>query len=96
MPAGVINSDTRASSGGEARVNDSVNIPKEVLLVGLNRISVSVHQSSPGSSDIMFGLQLLAEKEVSPFVPGKPFSLSDRTWVESYNRDNEKSVNLKG
>ena len=96
MPAGAINSTTRASSGGEARVENSISIPKDVLLIGLNRISASVHQSSPGSSDIMFGVQLLAEKEVSPFVPGKPFSSSDRTWIEIYNRDDQKSVNLKG
>lgn len=96
MPNGIINSSTRASRGGEAVVEDPVIISKDVLVVGLNRISVSVHQSSPGSSDVMFGMQLLAEKEVSPFIPGKPFSSSNRTWLEIYNRDSEKSVNLEG
>ena len=32
--------------GGEAVVEDPVIISKDVLVVGLNRISVSVHQSS--------------------------------------------------
>ena len=96
MPNGIINSSTRASRGGEAVVEDPVIISKDVLMVGLNRISVSVHQSSPGSSDVMFGMQLLAEKEVSPFIPGKPFRSSDRTWLEIYNRHSEKSINLEG
>ena len=64
-------------------------------MVGVNRISVSVHQSAPGSSDVMFGMQLLAERELSPFVPGKPFSSSDRTWLEIYNRSTERSINLR-
>ncbi|MDE0570075.1 MAG: lamin tail domain-containing protein [Verrucomicrobiales bacterium] len=96
MPDGIINSDTRASSGGEAEIEGQFNISKEVLLVGLNRISASVHQSSPGSSDIIFGMQLLAEKEVSPFVPGKPFRSSDRTWVEIHNRNADRTINLTG
>ena len=53
MPNGIINSSTRASRGGEAVVEDPVIISKDVLVVGLNRISVSVHQSSPGSSDCL-------------------------------------------
>ena len=95
MPNGIIDSETRATRGGDAVVEGPINIPKEVLLVGVNRISVSVHQSSPGSSDVMFGMQLLAERELSPFVPGKPFSSSDRTWLEIYNRSTERSINLR-
>ncbi|RZO17883.1 MAG: hypothetical protein EVB09_03215, partial [Verrucomicrobiaceae bacterium] len=95
MPNGIIDSETRATRGGDAVVEGPFNIPKEVLLVGVNRISVSVHQSSPGSSDVMFGMQLLAERELSPFVPGKPFSSSDRTWLEIYNRSTERSINLR-
>ena len=96
MPDGIINSETRATRGGDAVVEGPVDIPKEALLVGLNRISVSVHQSSPGSSDIIFGMQLLAERELSPFVPGKPFSSSDRTWIEIHNRHKDRSIDLTG
>ena len=81
--------------GGEAVVEDPVIISKDVLVVGLINIRFS-YQSSPGSSDVMFGMQLLAEKEVLPFIPGKPFSSSNRTWLEIFNRDSEKSVNLEG
>ena len=95
MANGIINSDTRATRGGDAVVEGPFNIPKEALLVGLNRISVSVHQSSPGSSDIIFGMQLLVQRELSPFVPGKPFNSSDRAWLEIHNRNSERSINLR-
>ncbi|MFT5409051.1 MAG: hypothetical protein ACI9NC_001772, partial [Verrucomicrobiales bacterium] len=82
-------------SVGNAAVQ-SIAAPASALAVGTNRISVEVHQSSTGSSDMVFGVQLLAQQEISPFIPGEPFRSSEETWIELHNRSADRSIELGG
>ena len=59
------------------------------LRAGSNRLSVEVHQTSPGSSDIVMGVQLTASQE------GLPFRRSEDQWVELFNRGTE-DIDLGG
>ena len=47
-----------ATRGGEATLA-TISLPLSELLVGSNRISVEVHQTSANSSDVVFGLSLI-------------------------------------
>lgn len=69
-----------ALGGGEAVLIQGVSIPKSVLKVGSNRVSVQVHQTSLGSSDIVFGLQLQTVLEVPAAVE------SGTQWIELFNK----------
>ncbi|MGI9239919.1 MAG: lamin tail domain-containing protein, partial [Verrucomicrobiales bacterium] len=61
MPDGAIDSSTRASSGGNENAYVDFSIPKSFLVPGENVIAVEVHQSSGGSSDLSFDLDLDAD-----------------------------------
>jgi hypothetical protein len=78
--------ETRANpSVGNAAI-ESIAISADALIVGSNRISVEVHQSSTGSSDLVFGLKLDARFATTPFIPGAPYRNSDNQWLEIANR----------
>lgn len=82
LPAGEISFDTQALSsvGGIAEqtfVTNSVN--PGLLLAGTNVITVEVHQSSPGSSDLSFDLELLGQRSFAPKILAHP---SDQTVPE--------------
>jgi hypothetical protein len=95
MPVGAVGPETLASpSVGDATVN-SLAIPTGALIVGTNRLSVEVHQSSTGSSDMVFGLKLDARFQLTPANPGAPFRNSDNQWLEIANRSTE-TVDLSG
>jgi len=94
MPAGQIDADTESTGGGDADLIGPVDIPKTALVAGSNRISVSLHQTTPGSSDFVFGMQLIAATEVSPFIPGQPFRASDEAWIELHNRSTTRTIDL--
>ncbi|MCB1098752.1 MAG: lamin tail domain-containing protein [Verrucomicrobiae bacterium] len=89
MPDGEIGSETLASAGGDAEITESDILPADALVVGLNRVSVEVHQSASGSSDYAFGCKVELDNIVSPASPGRPFSESDEQWVELYNKGAE-------
>ncbi|MEX0641247.1 MAG: lamin tail domain-containing protein, partial [Pirellulales bacterium] len=94
--AGTITPTTLASPGvSNATYSGSVTIPKTALVVGTNLLSVEVHQSAPGSTDIVFGAELRARVQLTPPVPGLPFRESDEEWIELYNRG-PTTVNLGG
>ncbi len=78
MPAGTIDSTTRASntiSGlDEATFNEAI-IPASFFQIGPNRIAVEIHQRSTGSSDVSFDMALYAETapdSTPPTVPQNP------------------------
>ena len=73
---------TFANRGGEA-ILQIVDLPLSELLIGSNRISVEVHQTSNASSDVVFGASVAAIEEVTPAVP---FAENELEWVELYNR----------
>jgi len=83
-----------SGAGPETQANPSVGnatiqtlaISADALVAGSNRISVEVHQSSTGSSDLVFGVKLDARFAITPFIPGAPFRNSDNQWLEIANR----------
>jgi hypothetical protein len=95
MPGGDVNPETLATpSVGDAVVNTFV-IPTTGLLVGSNRLSVEVHQSGTGSSDIVFGMKLDARIQLTPGTPAQPLTNSNNQWLELTNRS-AAPVNLTG
>jgi len=61
LPGGPVDHFTRTSSSvGNAPLEGPFEIPASLLRPGTNTLAAEVHQSSGGSSDIVFGLQLEA------------------------------------
>ncbi len=82
MDPGAVGPETQADSVGNAEIRSFVlNSPP--LAVGSNRISVEVHQSSTGSSDLVFGARLDARVALSPYMP---FRNSSNQWIELANK----------
>jgi len=81
-------------SVGNAEIR-TLTISAESLVIGSNRISVEVHQSTTGSSDLVFGAKLDARFVITPFVPGSPSRNSDNQWLELANRS-DAPVDLSG
>jgi hypothetical protein len=71
---------TLSNGGGEAVLVQGLSIPSNLFQVGSNRISVEVHQTSPGSSDVVFGLKLESIEEIPAVMD------SSEQWIELYNR----------
>ncbi len=95
MSAGAVNPETLAApSVGDATLNTLV-LPTSGLLVGTNRLSVEVHQSSTTSSDIVFGMKMDARVQLTPGTPGQPLTNSNNQWLELTNRSGAP-VNLTG
>lgn len=66
MPEGPIDQDTRADRGvSNAAYEGPFVLPTDALLWGDNIIAAQVHQTSPTSSDIVFGMQLDASYVIS-------------------------------
>ena len=58
---------------GDAAFEGPFTIPASLLLPGENTFAVEVHQANLGSSDIVFGLELvLVGGSISPSTPGRP------------------------
>ncbi len=60
MPAGAITASTTANGAANEGVVQNVNIPSDNLAFGDNVLAVEVHQVNNTSSDIVFGLSILA------------------------------------
>ena len=70
MPDGPVSAATLASNGAEFTIEGPFEVPTGSLQVGSNRVSVSVHQGSTGSSDFIFGLEVdLLELLPDPGAP---------------------------
>ena len=84
MPEGEVDSDT-LSRGSVANANFAgpFVVPRDALREGRNIVAVEVHQSRVSSNDVVFGLEVLAAREI---LPARPFADSDEAWVELYNR----------
>lgn len=75
MPAGAVNHATltesaQQPSGGDATADETFALPASALIPGRNVIAAEVHQSSTNSSDITWGMALVASKTVTHSVPG--------------------------
>ncbi|YCM42947.1 lamin tail domain-containing protein [Verrucomicrobiaceae bacterium 227] len=88
MPDGPILADTLAvnNTASEADIVRIFEVPPTFLVAGQNRISVEVHQSSIGSSDVVMGLKLDLEKALPGTNPPTAYSANDEEWIELYNR----------
>jgi hypothetical protein len=97
MPTGTVDGTTAAAAPGvgDARFSDYIEISPFMLLAGQNTLSVEVHQFGTGSTDIVFGLELVTQRELTPPIPGSPFSENPEEWIELYNRSDE-TVDLSG
>jgi hypothetical protein len=61
MPGGPVSADQISSSPHEANVTETIPMPAANLLCGENVLAVEVHQQAGNSSDIVFGMVLMAE-----------------------------------
>ena len=90
MPSGDIDAQTRATPAvPQPNFSGPTSIATENLLVGTNRLSVEVHQSSPTSSDMIFGTTVGFRTQVSDVIPGDPFRENEEEWIELHNRGDE-------
>jgi hypothetical protein len=103
MLPGAIDATTLANGGpGDAVLSEEIVISASNLVVGTNRFSVEVHQASLDSSDVMFGVQLIAAVQTSPGSPGTPakpatvIAENPQEWIEIYNRSSTETIDLSG
>ncbi len=88
MPTGTINYKTYAStaiSNAAETTYVPYTIDKADLQAGTNTLAVEVHQVTASSSDVTFGIQLLAQvvnpASLSPATPAKTISLTGDTLI---------------
>lgn len=85
MPAGLVTPETLADSSVSNAEAETLTIDEALLVEGNNRLAVEVHQSNIGSSDIVFGVEILAKTVIAPGIPGQPYSEPDEEWIELVN-----------
>lgn len=97
MPAGNVTGSTQAVSPGvdNAGYSSFIEIPLAMLNAGNNVLSAEVHQLGTGSSDIVFGLELVLSQQIAPPIPGTTYSGNDEEWVELYNKS-DHAVDISG
>lgn len=96
MPSGTVTASTLANAGVPNAIYEGpFELPTESLLVGNNRLSVEVHQQSPGSSDIVFGASLTAQIDIEPRTAAQPVVGRGEEWLELYNQGGD-AVSLGG
>ena len=93
LPEGPLEATTFASvSVGNAVFSGRTLISADRLRTGTNVLAVEVHQSSLGSSDVVFGLEASLLDEIRPELPARP---SPESWVELHNAGTN-AVDLTG
>ncbi len=87
LPAGPVTASTPASPGvPNAIYQGPFELPTGSLVVGINRLSVEVHQQFGASSDIIFGAKLDAVLQTDPGIASQPVIERDEEWIELFNR----------
>src|SRR5690606_31307134 len=93
MPDGPIDATTLASrSVGDASFFGPFDIESAPLVRGRNVLAVEVHQSTEASTDVAFGMEVIAARFVHE---GNPYRESREEWAELHNRS-DGSVALSG
>ncbi|RIK84361.1 MAG: hypothetical protein DCC68_01385 [Planctomycetota bacterium] len=92
---GTLTDTTLASPGIDNATIIAVDIPANLFNIGSNILSVEVRQNSAISSDIVFGLELVAQQETAPAIPGEPFEENSEEWIELFNRS-AAAVDISG
>jgi hypothetical protein len=95
MPAGTVDHETLAAAGVGNAEYGIFELPENPLVPGENIIAVEVHQSARNSSDIVFAMEVINGREISPGSPALPLTKSDEEWVELFNRS-DIAVDLGG
>jgi hypothetical protein len=73
MPTGTITSTTLATAGiGDAGLSGYIPLPTNLLVPGPNTFAVEVHQNGDGSSDVVFGAELVLQKTIVNPAIGTP------------------------
>lgn len=90
---GPVDQNTLAASSVTNATTQVIDLPENLLVNGQNLIAVEVHQASTASSDLVFGLELIARTLTDAGIPDTPFTESREEWIELFNRSDE-SVDL--
>ncbi|MDA7935780.1 lamin tail domain-containing protein [bacterium] len=86
IPSGTISPSTEADPGVTDAVLQTLTVNDAIVVNGTNRLSVEVHQSSAGSSDMVFGAKVTLFEEDGSGTPGQPYTERGEEWIELYNR----------
>ncbi len=97
LPSGELTFETRATQPAVATpaLTGPVPIPKEVLNVGTNVLSIETRQDNDRSRDIAMGVSLSFGQEVTDRIPGIQSQANPEEWIELYNRG-DQAVDLTG
>lgn len=96
LPAGPISPGTLAASSiRDASWVGPVDLLTDAAVAGTNRLSVELHQDTPGSSDVVFGARLDAVVELAEPREPQPIVERDEEWVELFNKGSAE-VDLTG
>ncbi len=87
LPAGTVSYSTAAIADIGDATWTTVSLPASRLVSGVNVLAVEVHQSAPGSSDLMFGMAAAAD---TAWVE------NGQQWLELYNRSGDRTIDLSG
>ena len=89
MTDGLVLPATLASENVNNAESVEAHFPDARPVLGTNRFSVEVHQFNVGSSDIIFGTEILGSSVVNPGDPGRPYAESEEEWIELFNRGSQ-------
>lgn len=93
MNDGAVTAATVANPGVGNASAQTLTISSPNILQGSNRLSVEVHQINSGSSDIVFGANVILRREnTSNYTP---YAERDEEWLELYNRS-ATAIDLTG
>lgn len=95
MPSGAILPTTLANQSVGNAERALSEFPDARPVPGTNRLSIEVHQSNIGSSDIILGAEILGKAIIAPGDPGRPYTESAEEWIELHNRSDEE-IDLSG
>ena len=86
MNPGAVTPTTPASPGVGNATLGSLIINNPNVLNGSNRLSVVVHQSTTGSTDLVMGMEVVLEYTAGGGNTGSPYQEREEEWLEIYNR----------
>lgn len=95
MPHGEVSYSTPAINVGDPPVTGPHVVSITNLVSGTNWLAAEVHQWHLDSSDIICGAELAVSGEVTPGIPGTPFTENDDQWIELPNKS-DHAVDLTG
>ena len=90
IDSGIVEAEALADNVNNAVLNSLNLFDISALVVGSNRLSVEVHQSSEGSSDLVFGVELDVISDT-----GTAYGEDAEEWVELYNNSGS-TIDLSG